>query len=419
MGRAAKDTIPPFRGQKMDGQRFLFAGTCYDVQDPLWEDALAQAHADGGRPRCLCVSGGVEMYVARHQRRFIVKRMPGTGSLHQPRCPSFEPEAGQSGIGELLGEAIVELAPGSVQLRVDFPWTRVSGRGVAAGEAADPGEVLSPQRRMSLRALTHFLFERAGFNRWSPAMAGKRNQGVICKYLLDAASELWVKGLPLDQRLYVPEPFSEAAKAEAAQRRRAKLAILQPRDGQVPLALVIGELKTCELTPFGRRLWIRHMPDTPLLIAEKTWERVRRIFAASFDVLDADAAYRPRLVTSALIRAKREHVYEVDALHMMLTTEHWIPVEGAHDIELIHHLVERQRRFIKPLRYDAKSAGGFPNALLLDVGPDPAGLHALSPFADAKERAAKLHALTRQPEAWTWWTDQPMPPLPPMVEVGR
>jgi hypothetical protein len=47
------------------------------------------------------------MYVARH-RQFVVKRMPGTGKQHQPRCASYEPDAQQSGLGELMGEAIVE-----------------------------------------------------------------------------------------------------------------------------------------------------------------------------------------------------------------------------------------------------------------------------------------------------------------------
>jgi hypothetical protein len=41
---------------------------------------------------------------------------------------------------------------------------------------------------MSLRALLHFLYERAGFNRWYPAMEGRRNQGVLHKYLCEAAS---------------------------------------------------------------------------------------------------------------------------------------------------------------------------------------------------------------------------------------
>ncbi|MCL1961368.1 MAG: DUF1173 domain-containing protein [Desulfovibrionaceae bacterium] len=199
------------------------------------------------------------------------------------------------------------------------------GRGVASGEPSDPGKVAAPRQRMSLRALAHFLFERAGFNRWVPGMAGKRNQGVLCRHLMEAAAEITVKGKPLAERLYVPEQFSETSKAAAAQRRCDKLFILLPHEGQSPLAVIMGEFKICETTAFGRRVWIKHMPDTPLLIAGKVWERARRVYGADFEVLDAHAGRKPRLVMTALVRAKREHVYEIDALNLMLVNEQWIP----------------------------------------------------------------------------------------------
>ena len=96
----------------MDGQRFSIAGRVYDMADPLLQEALACVHDGADRPRCLCVPEGVEMYVARH-RQYVVKRMPGTGGQHHPQCPSYEPDAQQSGLGELMGEAIVETGPGS------------------------------------------------------------------------------------------------------------------------------------------------------------------------------------------------------------------------------------------------------------------------------------------------------------------
>lgn len=274
----------------MDSQRFAIKGRVIGADDPQLQDALAHVYETPERPRCLCVPGGVEMYVARH-RQFVVKRMPDSGSTHHPSCPSYEPEVQQSGLGELVGEAVLESEPGRVELRVDFPWMRVIGRGVPRSEPQEVAEIGVPRRQMTLRALMHYLFERAGFNRWSPAMAGKRNQGVLRKYLLEAAEEVMVKGVPLAERLYVPEPFSESAKAEAAQRRREKLAVLRPKDGQTPLAIVIGEFKASEATSQGCRVWIRHMPDAPLLIASRSWERIERVFAPLFEARDADTGH--------------------------------------------------------------------------------------------------------------------------------
>jgi hypothetical protein len=157
---------------------------------------------------------------------------------------------------------------------------------------------------------------------------------VLRKYLLEAAEEITVKGVPLAERLYIPEPFSENSKVEAAQRRREKLAVLRPRDGQTPLAIVIGEYKISEATAQGHRVWIRHMPDAPLLIAGRAWERIERVFAPLFEARDADIGHSVRLVIAALICARREYTYEIDSVSLMLTSEQWIPIEGVHELPL-------------------------------------------------------------------------------------
>lgn len=244
-------------------------------------------------------------------------------------------------------------------------------------------------------------------------MEGKRNQGVIHKYLHEAAADVMIKGVALGERLYVPEPFHEATRLDAAERRREKLAVLRPHDGQNPLALVIGEFKASDPTALGRRVWIKHMPDVPLLVAGKTWDRIERVFASLFEAGDADTGHRVRLIVTALIRARREYTYEVDGASLMLTTEQWIPVDGVHELALVHALISQRRRFIKPLRYDARDAAIFPNAILLDAGAVPMPLHVVSAFTAPKERAAKdIVAAGTGSEIWVWTTDRNMPSLP-------
>ena len=397
----------------MAEQRLAIRGAVFENDDDRLQAALASVYDTPERPRCLCVPRGIEMYVARH-RQFVVKRMPETGCRHAPSCPSYEPDARQSGLGELLGDAVLEREPGKVELRVDFPWTRTIGRSVGRSNPKEVAEVGTARRHMSLRALTHYLFERAGFNRWTPAMEGRRNQGVLHKYLLEAAQDITVKGVELVERLYVPEPFSEAGKADAAQRRREKLGILVAHDGQHPLAVVLGEYKADEICPAGRRVWIKHMPDVPLLVATSTWDRIEKRFSPLFESRDADTGHRGKLVITALIRARREHTYEIDVASMMLTSEHWIPVEGVHELPLVHALVEQRRRFIKPLRYDARSGAQFPSVLLLDAAPSPMPLHVVSPFADTKARSGKDGTgAASEPMVWLWSTDARMPPIPP------
>jgi len=393
--------------------RYFIKGRTYAVVDPGLQEALSRVYGSAERPRCLCVSGGVEMYIARHAE-YVVKRMPDTGHRHHLTCPSFEPEPGMSGLGELVGEAIIEHSPDQVEVRTDFAMSRMPGKAVPRGEAViDLSEVHAPRKRLSLRALLHFLYERAGFNRWYPAMEGRRNQGVLHKYLCEAARGVMVKGASLDERLYVPEPFRAELKDEIGERRRRKLALLlSPEDAvQFKMAIIVGEYNGSEPTAFGRRIIVKHMPDVPLYTETKAWERVERGYAAILQARDADVPKKPRVMMAALVYAKREYVYQVDTVSMMLTTDRWIPLDGLHELPLIEALQREQRVFMKPLRYDAKSAAAFPNVLLLDSGKVPLPLHVMSPF-EAKEKSIKEKLLAGSPSAWVWATDQNMPPLP-------
>lgn len=395
----------------MDTRRFAICGKTLDASDPHLQAWLALIYGTVERPRCLCVPEGVDMYVA-HYEQYQIKRLPDSGHLHHPGCPAYAPEGTLSGLGTLLGDAVLEAVPGQFELRVDFPWARLGGRSISPGAARDDiNNVQATPQRMSLLALLHFLFERAGFNRWTPAMSGKRSQRVVQHYLMDAARAIRVKGIALSDRLYVPEQFDPAHKVDIAQRRRQQLALLNPVADVHPLALIVGEFKRCEPNGQGRKLWIKHLPDVPLLITEPTWQRLQRAFAPLFEARDADNSVPVRLILVALVYARREHTYVIDAASLMLATAQWIPLQGIHELPLIQALIDQRRRFIKPLRYDAKAreAAAFPNALLLDVGDTPVPLHVVSPFMTAGERAAKERAVG---EGWCWLTECTVPRLP-------
>lgn len=400
-----------------DTQQFALYGRTWMLKDPEFQQALARAHQTGDRPRCLCTPAGLDMYVARHAR-YRVKRLPDSGPQHHPSCPSYEPEGACSGLGHLVGDAVRDAGPDSVELRVDFPWVRLLGRAVPPGPSGNRGEVANPRARMSLRAVLHYLFERAGFNRWTPAMAGKRHQGVLHKYLMEAAAGIAVKGVPLAERLYVPERFDEHRMAEVAARRREKLAITRPQDGSAPMALVVGDFKSCEPGDLVHRLWIRHMPDLPLLLAPQGWQRLVRAYRPLLEAHDADGGRRLRLVIGTLVRARRAFGYEIDTACLMLASREWIPLESPHELPLVEALVAQQRRFFKPLRYDAPTAALFANALLLDVGPVPVAMHLIGDFLSEEDRTVKERLLqaTTAP-SWAWSMEQSQPSLPSRVAV--
>lgn len=152
---------------------------------------------------------------------------------------------------------------------------------------------------------------------------------------------------------------------------------------------------------------------SPLLTSAKTWEWIERGFAPVFEARDADIGFKVRLMMAALVGARREHTYEIEAASLMLISEHWIPVEGIHELPL----VAQGRRFVKPLRYDAKSAAGFANAMLLDSGAAAVPLHVVSAFMKPAERLTKERTIANfglgaWVWVWVWVTDDRMLALP-------
>ena len=63
-----------------------------------FQEVLAAVYNLEDRPLCLCVAGGVPMYVAKYGE-YVLKRMPDTGPSHHPACDSFEPEPGAYAAG--------------------------------------------------------------------------------------------------------------------------------------------------------------------------------------------------------------------------------------------------------------------------------------------------------------------------------
>ena len=309
-------------------------------------------------------------------------------------------------MGEVLGEAIIERGQEGVELRLDFPLTRRIGRSFAAADPQPPAEVTVARKQLSLRGLLHYLWERAGFNRWYPRMQGKRSYWVLRKFLLQASEEVETKGLRLTERVFIPEQFSLDQAAEIAQRRDEALSILLSPDAGLhfKMMIAIGELKEFRATTLGYELVLKHLPDCAFFLDRKAGERTKRAFEAE---LLAWTAGQVRLIAACLVYAKREHLYQIESLTLMMTGAQWIPLDHAYEKDVVDKLVAEERAFIKPLRYEAKHVEQFPNFQLLDAGEQPVALDILSAFLTDQERAAKARAIAeRKPKGWVWDTAQ-------------
>lgn len=384
-------------------------GRVTGADEPQLQALLAGVHGARSRPRCLCRNGtdgnGIEMYVAHVGDKYVLKRMPDSGSAHHPTCDSFEPPPELSGLAEVRGTAITEHPhDGTTALTLGFPLARTGSRAApVASEGSEATHAHSDGTKLSLRGLLHYLWDEAGLTRWYPAMAGKRNWGVIRRHVRNAAAGKTAKRQPLAANLFVPEPFTPDRKAELAARRSAAvMPIAASEKGRHQLMLVVGEVKDIAPARFGHKIVLKHLPDFPLMAADDLHRRLRKAFAVEFALWEAvDGAH---LVAIGTFGVAPSGVATLEQAALMVTTPNWIPFESTFDIALLDALTAAQRPFVKSLRYNVASTKPVATAVLTDTEPATA-LYVLTPGTSADYRT-ELTALVAGSslDSWTWDT---------------
>ncbi len=357
------------------------------------------------------------MYIARltsPNEGFIVKRMPESGHLHAPDCPSYEAPAELSGLGQVLGSAIVEdPATGQTTLKLDFPLTKRPGRSTPPPVGEQHDSVKSDGTRLSLRGLLHYLWDQADLTRWHPGFTGRRSWATVRRHLLAAADDKVARGDPLRARLYIPEPFSVESRDAISARRLSHWSRALPRPGQPSQRLVlIGEVKEIVLARYGYKAIIKHVPDRAFALDATLYRRLERRFEGQLSLWGAtDGLHMMAIATFFLSHAG---VPTIDELSLMPVTNHWLTVDDGFDLQLTARLVNDGRSFIKPLRYNLPISENLPAALLIDCEDRPiavcierAGRHAV------QDRSNVVNGACAGTSTW-WWraADETMPPLP-------
>lgn len=344
-----------------------------------WVDLITNCYIEKKRPLCMCSETGVEMYIARSQDKYIVKRMPNTGRLHDPLCDSYEPPHELSGLAEVAGSAIKENPyDGITTLRIDFSLSKHGSRNAPPPPSGvEHASVKAKASKLTLRAVLHYLWEEAGFNRWSPAMRGKRNWTVIRKYLLQAAEGKNVKGTSLADVLYIPETFSIACEEEINANRIARMKKISS-DSHAPhqLMLVVGEIKCVTGALMDYKVVLKHLPKFPFKINEDIYKRLRKRFESELGLFERESGEHLILIGTFSINLSGTAVMEEIAL--MIANENWIPFENVYDEILVNKLIESERRFTKGLRYNLNSAHPLASAVLSDTSP-PTAMYVVPP----------------------------------------
>lgn len=381
------------------------------------QTVLATAHATGTRPRCTCRSGdGVDMYIAKVSGQYLIKRMPGTGSTHDPICTSYAPPSEVSGLAQLLGKAVKE-QPDATRITLGFPLTHHGRRAGTPAPATEVDDSGGDATKLTLRGLLHLLWDDAGFTRWSPGMLGKRNWATIRKYLLSAAEDKTTNRTPLVDRLWIPETFNSERKAEIIARRTAALSRITGNRSRRRLMIAVGEIKRITPTTTGGTLLLKHVPDLPLHLSHETHARMIATFGTELS-LRADNP-DTHLIGILTFGESGEGTPEVEQIAVMTVTQHWIPVTTATEKHLVDRLTEDQRRFVKSLRYNLGPDTPMAALTLIDTSPVTA-CYIIGPADSVRDRSGIDSLLsTSQLDSWIFDAATEISPPPAAAQRDR
>ena len=95
-----------------------------------FDQMVARAYTLKQAVRCLCRRDiELDLYIAHRHGGHILSRWPGTGPRHAPNCDHYEAPDHLTGLGQVLGSAIVDdIDNGVTTLKFGFPLSKGPAR---------------------------------------------------------------------------------------------------------------------------------------------------------------------------------------------------------------------------------------------------------------------------------------------------
>jgi hypothetical protein len=395
-------------------RKFAIGDGTFDESSQEFPTLLPDAYEQRLRPMCMCKEPPVPMYIARLEDQYLIKRMPLSGRDHDPACPSYEPPYELSGLGPLIGNAIQIDASGKADLKLDFSLTKRGPRSASSTstEPSDPA-IRSEPRKLSLRAMLHYLWEAGELTEWRSTWAGRRGWGRVRTSLINAATQMTARGGPLSDMLFVPEVFHPDDKDGIAARRAAALKNVQATgSGPRKLMIIVAEVKELSAAREGQRIVVRHMPF-PLMIEEGAWRRLAARYEIELELWRSSEAFH--MIVIATFSVSTAGIASVEEVALMVVNEHWLPFDDIHELRLLEKLSHLKRKSVKGLRFNLPRDAPIVSVTLPEQKPAPIAMFIVPASAGDEFEHALTDMIEARPEiaSWVWRVAEgEMPRLP-------
>jgi hypothetical protein len=317
-----------------------------------------------------------------------------------------------------MGSAIESNELGDVTLRLDFPMSKITGKSPPSPSGLTPETAKVDPTKLTMRALLHYLWQEAGFHKWSPRMEGKRNDWVLHKYLVQAVGGKRIKAGSLSDVLVIPRPLPSHSTASDDASSAADLhvtlqlarAATDP-SGARRLALVMGEVLRLEDRTSPRRIFLCGL-DKGLLVSDELFKMVEKAFSGQLAMWQRDSNRLMMLATFFNDTVGNPVLSEVTLMNITLD---FLPFESVFEEQMIARLVAAQRRFTKGMRFNLSRKIQIATAVLTDT-ETPTAIFILNPGADVDSLNAQVEEAKNENLATLVWRAgiDSEPVLPPL-----
>lgn len=325
---------------------------------------LSAVHRKAERPRCMCVAGGIEMYVGKRGRIYYLSRMPGTGFLHAENCASVEDSTIFSGAQCYASGAIVEHIDGSLSVNANLNRRHRQA---------------SPLTEVGIDGLLALMIEQADINRLISTDAGK-TWASVRNLLLNAAGLIRVGNRPLTDFLYLPERYE---RERSVSMLASCEAFVEAMDGQ---ALLCAPLKDIRQTSYGWQLVLKHLPGL-------------RLWASSEVAMELEGRWQNPLFSApppfslCLVMTKpgrRHGNYTVINAAFLPTNANYFPCCTEREAAVAEELRHQGHDLLRPLRFDIDPTIALADFCILKGDP-PEPVFVMAPSGnDALDAAKRL-----------------------------
>jgi len=378
-----------------------------------WKNTLKKAHGNS-EVFCCCQGSGSKRLAVRYMTdtdSFHLARFPETGHEHSTDCIYYAPDPSITGAGAYAKDVLEETSDGGFRIKLAVG-LKIKGATSSQEQPSSENQAPSASKpSMSLLGLLHTLWTHSGMNRWSPAMQGKRDWGKVHKHINLAASKILASRLTIEDCLLVGTFFTSQEKANedkvknaAALKRR--LVLIAPmatytseRDG--------GFKGNLPLKNFGG------MPYTHLPL--DLWKRTKKRFESEF--VHWRSGGQVVVIGMGEFDKSGKNFVLLD-IAVMAITDQFIPVDSNPEYKVAEKLIAENRRFWKPLKYDANE-DVFPDFILSDtINPEvPMEVFGMDTL-EYRERMAKkivFYDTKYGKNEWWYWDaikNNSIPPFP-------